>query len=147
MDWLLRMLHHSLFLLSRLSNSSQENIDFSLVPFNAVSSVLSTFRSYPMPQISWNSSAIVRMSSVAVGDHSGKKIRGRTSLEQVFPKAQRPGGGGVLGQVADNKGGTGQERLSDMARRSSASSMAMTPSTAMHTVAAPMSCRFCLGLS
>lgn len=54
---------------------------------------------------------------------------------------------GVLGQVADNKGGTGQERLSDMARRSSASSMAMTPSTAMHTVAAPMSCRFCLGLS
>ena len=59
MDWFLRMLHHSLFLLSALSNSSQENMTFRPVPFNGVSSVLSTFRSYSMAQIPWDSSSSV----------------------------------------------------------------------------------------
>ena len=59
MDWLLRMLHHSLFLLSRLSSSNQENMMFRPVPYNGVSSVLSTFRSYSMAQIPWDSSSSV----------------------------------------------------------------------------------------
>jgi hypothetical protein len=61
MDWLLGMLHHALFLLSRLSNNSQENMTFRPVPFNGVSSVLSTFRSYPMAQVPWDSSASMRI--------------------------------------------------------------------------------------